>query len=106
MRDSGIVRAHAFGSFCFDTNSRRFDAEKLGYMPLNGFGVRADLWRGENQSAVHVPDDITGVLNLLQCLAHEHRRVSALPFRITRGKVRPNVSRGDCAEQRVGQGMQ
>src|ERR1035437_9370892 len=68
--------------------------------------MRPDLGGSEDQRAVHVSDDVARFFNLLQRLADEDRRGGALPFRISRREVGPDVSGGDGAQQRVGQSVQ
>jgi hypothetical protein len=105
MGDGGVVGAHAFRSLCFDPDLRRVDAQQPGDMLLDFLGVGTDLRRGQNQGAVNVPHDVARCFDLLHRLAHEQGRVSALPFRIARRKIRSDVSRGNGPEQRVGQGV-
>src|SRR5208283_2082437 len=71
MRDGGVVGAHAFWSFCLDANARRIDAQQLGDVLLNRFGVGTDLGGSKNQRTVHVPYDVARLVNLLHRFAHE-----------------------------------
>ncbi len=106
MRNGGIVGAHAFGGLCFDSHTRRVDAEQTGDVLLNRLGMRADLRSSEDQSAIHISHHVSRVLDLLAGFADKDRRVCALPFGISRGEVGSDVSRGNCAQQGIGQGVQ
>src|ERR1700678_747670 len=104
--DSGVVGAHALGSFGLNPYLRRLDAQQGGDVLLNGGGVRSDLWSGENESAIDVADLVAGLVDQLQRLLDEDGRICAFPLGIAGREIGSDVAGGNGAEQRVGDGMQ
>lgn len=106
MRNRRVFCPGAFRCLCFDPHAIFGNGAQLGYSLTNRAGVRADLWRRQNQRRIEIDQRVARGRNALQSLAQKHGRVRPFPLWVTGRKERTDVGPGDCAEQSVGDGVQ
>ena len=83
-----------------------FDIQQVGDTLAQFGGDGTDLGRGQDQRGVDVDDAVAGVLNLFQGKVEKDGGVGVLPAWIAGREEAADVAGGDCAEQRVGNGVQ
>ena len=106
VRNRSIICAHAFRRFGFHPHRTQRDAQQCRNSSAYRASVGTDLRSREDESGIHVNHSIAGGFHAPERFLEKYSRVRAFPVRVRGRKKRANIRRGDCAEQRVCNGMQ